>query len=368
MEISPGNINPLLLRDRDLKRRFADSLQSYAFRFDDVFGNETTTQEIYYKVGRRVTKAVLEGYNGTVLVYGQTTSGKTYTMLGTPDRPGILPCSLRDIFKVIEGDNEHEYHISVSYLEIYNEIINDLLVPGSGNLRIKDDPTEGVIVAGLKREVVQDFEETISLLNYGEEHRCYRETSVHEHSSRSHTIFKIYIESKKIGDDKCPVKHSCLNLVDLAGSERLNEFDLKVETTGEAGFINKSLFVLTNVINRLAEGKSGYIPYRDSKLTRILSIALGGNSLTTIICTVSPAIMNFHQTLSTLRFATRAKIVENAPKINEYVDETSTVAQLLGEVNKLKELLHTKTVDVIRLEKENQELKANSVEKTMEYF
>ena len=173
------------------------------------------------------------------------------------------------------------------------------------------------MVAGLKKQQVQDFEQGITLLNYGEDHRCYRETSVHEHSSRSHTIFKIYVQSRKKGDPNCPIRHSCLNLVDLAGSERLNEFDLKVETTGEAGFINKSLFVLANVINRLAEGKAGYIPYRDSKLTRILSMALGGNSLTTIICTISPAIMNFHQTLSTLRFATRAKVVENVPHINE---------------------------------------------------
>ena len=317
IDLVPGNINPLFLRDRDLKRRFADSMQSYAFRFDNVFGQETNTQEIYYKVGRRVIKAVMQGYNGTVLVYGQTTSGKTYTMLGTPDRPGVLPCALRDIFKAIESDPENQYNIRVSYLEVYNEIINDLLVPGATNLRIKDDAVEGIVVAGLKKEPVEVFEDTIALLNYGEEHRCYRETSVHEHSSRSHTIFKIYVESQKRDDEKAPIRHSCLNLVDLAGSERLNEFDLKVETTGEAGFINKSLFVLTNVINRLAEGKAGYIPYRDSKLTRILSIALGGNSLTTIVCTVSPAIMNFHQTLSTLRFATRAKVVENAPRLNE---------------------------------------------------
>ncbi len=238
LDLPPGNINPLLLRDRDLKRRFTDSMQSYSFRFDNVFGQETNTQEIYYKLGRRVTKAVMQGYNGTVLVYGQTTSGKTYTMLGTPDRPGILPCALRDIFKGIEADTENEYRICVSYLEIYNEIINDLLVPGSTNLKIKDDAVEGIIVAGLKKESVEDFEDTITLLNYGEEHRCYRETSVHEHSSRSHTIFKIYVEGRKRGDDKSPIRHSCLNLVDLAGSERLNEFDLKVETSGVAGFIN----------------------------------------------------------------------------------------------------------------------------------
>lgn len=118
-----------------------------------------------------------------------------------------------------------------------------------------------------------------------------------------------------------------LNLVDLAGSERLNEFDYKSDTLGETGYINKSLFILSNVINKLAEGKSSHIPYRDSKLTRILSMALGGNSLTSIICTVSPASVNYYQTLSTLRFATRAKTVKNKPTVNEIVDESELIAQ-----------------------------------------
>ena len=130
-------------------------------------------------------------------------------------------------------------------------------------------------------------------MNYGEEHRVYKETSIHEHSSRSHTIFRIYVEScSKKGDE--PMRYSMLNLVDLAGSERLNEFEYKTDTLGETGYINKSLFILSNVINKLAEGKSGHIPYRDSKLTRILQMALGGNSLTGIICTVSPASINYY--------------------------------------------------------------------------
>lgn len=162
------------------------------------------------------------------------------------------------------------------------------------------------------------------------------------------------------------IKQSCLNLVDLAGSERLNEFDIKLEIAGEAGYINKSLFVLSNVISRLAEGKSKYIPYRDSKLTRLLSMALGGNSLTAIICTISPAIMNFHQTLSTLRFATRAKIVQNTPGINEIQSETQSVSQLTGELARLKDELQEKTQEIHRLEEQNQKLRTNSEEKTIE--
>lgn len=199
---------------------------------------------------------------------------------------------------------------------------------------------------------MENFEQAIMLVNCGEEHRSYKETSIHEHSSRSHTIFQIFIESTKNGDSRRTTKYSCLYMVDLAGSERLNEYVPKSESSGETGFINKSLFVISNVINRLAEGKGGHIPYRDSKLTRILSLALGGNSLTAIICTISPALMNFHQTLSTLRFATRAKIVENHPKVNEFGNEPSCPPELKNELNKLRE-------EVKRLERENRLLKQN---------
>lgn len=162
-------------------------------------------------------------------------------------------------------------------------------------------------------------------MNYGEEHRVYKETSIHEHSSRSHTIFRLYIESCPI-NKQGPKRYSMLNLVDLAGSERLNDFEQKPDTLGETGYINKSLFILSNVINKLAEGKSGHIPYRDSKLTRILMMALGGNSLTAIICTISPAAINYYQSLSTLRFATRAKTVKNKPTLNEIVDENEVLS------------------------------------------
>ena len=175
-------------------------------------------------------------------------------------------------------------------------------------------------VAQLNKQQVYSFDQAIILLNFGEEHRVYKETSIHEHSSRSHTIYRLYIEAWP-KTHPMHKKYSMLNLVDLAGSERLNEFDCKPSTgdhnLGETGYINKSLFVLSNVINKLAEGKSAHIPYRDSKLTRILQMALGGNSLTAIICTISPASINYYQTLSTLRFATRAKIVKNKPTINE---------------------------------------------------
>jgi len=262
--------------------RSTDPTFNHNFQFDHVFGTDSTTPQLYHVIARPITKAALKGYNGSVFMYGQTTSGKTYTMLGTPETPGILPCTVRDIFSFINKDKENEYKIWISYLEIYNESINDLLNPGNSNLKMKEDPNYGTKVVGLKAQQVWTFDQAIILMNYGEEHRIYKETSIHEHSSRSHTIFRVYIEGNSKTQDSTK-KCSVLNLVDLAGSERLNEYDNKRDTSGETGHINKSLFILANVINKLAEDKHSHIPYRDSKLTRILSNALGGNSLTAII-------------------------------------------------------------------------------------
>jgi hypothetical protein len=278
-------------------------------------------------------------------MYGQTTSGKTFTMLGTPNSPGLLPCALRDIFSLIQKEkNPQLYHVHCSYIEIYNENLHDLLTD-SNNLKLVDDNKFGVIVSGAKRVKINSFEDGITLKDFGEENRKYRETLINEYSSRSHTIFQIFIETEYLNSDNVEgVRYSCLNLVDLAGSERLNDYDTKTEAFGETGYINKSLFVLANVVNKLAENKNSYIPYRDSKLTRLLSQALGGNSLTAVICTVSPAAVNYYQTLSTLRFATRAKIVKTKPSVNEYIDDKGVIEFYKNEVKKLQEELKSRSI------------------------
>lgn len=337
------------------RRKMVDPSQNYNFNFDNVFDETVSTPQIYHTIARPITKAALNGYNGSVFMYGQTTSGKTYTMLGTPKSPGILPCTLRDIFNHVNKDLEHSYKIKISYMEIYNEIVNDLLIPGSTGLKIKDDKEFGVKVVGLKSQQVWTFEQALILMNYGEEHRVYKETSIHEHSSRSHTIFRLYIESTPKSKHG-PKKSSMLNLIDLAGSERLNEFEHRRETLGETGHINKSLFILSNVINKLAEGKHTHIPYRDSKLTRILSMALGGNSLTAIVCTVSPASINHYQTLSTLRFATRAKSVKNKPIVNESEENSSSVEAYKRQMHKLKKQLEDKDKELTMYQRRNDEM------------
>ncbi|KAL4469467.1 hypothetical protein ABPG74_004720 [Tetrahymena malaccensis] len=345
---------------KDRKRLIEAGNNSIFFTFDNMEGPEVRTQTIYNKMGKHIINSVLEGYHGSILCYGQTTSGKTFTMLGQPENPGILPCSIRDIFNLIQKQTNEEFNVWVSYMEIYNENINDLLAPQQQNLKIIEDSKWGTIVQGLKMQRVWNFEQAIVLMNYGEEHRKYRETSIHEHSSRSHTVFKIYLESfsKDLNSGYKKTRYSCLNLVDLAGSERLSEIDFNPNTLGETGYINKSLFILANCINKLAEGKKQHIPYRDSKLTRILTQALGGNSFTSIICCVSPAVCNFNQTLSTLRFATRAKIIQNKPIINEIGDEISDNQSVsFNDYKKLEENLGQQLKENETLSQQNVQLK-----------
>ena len=347
--------------NKDVKKLLIDSIYApQKFNFDKVYSIENDSQLIYKEMCKDVVSSALEGYNGSIFMYGQTTSGKTYTMLGSPNNPGILPCVLRDIFlkikKIKQNNDNIEFKVYCSYIEIYNENIHDLLTD-SNFLKLIDDKKYGVIVAGAKKVIIDNFETGIEIKNFGEENRKYRETLFNEYSSRSHCIFQIFIESFEIKEenDITTSKYSCLNLIDLAGSERINEYESKNVTTGETGYINKSLFVLAHVINKLAEnnqGKKIHIPYRDSKLTRLLSQALGGNSLTTIICTVSPAALNYYQTLSTLRFAMRAKSVKLKIVSNEYVDDKEKIEFYKNEIKRLKEELKNRTTQDISIRSE----------------
>ena len=342
--------------ENNYEKNFFNSLHSpQKFNFDKIYSYNSESQMIYKEICQDIVKSIIDGYNGSIFMYGQTTSGKTFTMLGSPNSPGILPCSLNDIFifvNMLEKMNKNVImNIYCSYIEIYNEKINDLL-NNSNNLKLLDDKKYGTIVCGAKRVKIKNFDQGIAIKDYGEENRKYRETLINEYSSRSHCIFQIYLERFQLNVDGEVNKSffSCLNLVDLAGSERINEKENKKSHIGETGYINKSLFMLTNVINKLAENTSSinkkiYIPYRDSKLTRLLSQSLGGNSLTTIICTVSPASMNYYQTLSTLRFATRAKSVRLQATTNEFFDDKDKIYYYQKEIKKLKDQLRNKNIN-----------------------
>ena len=323
--IKSENIN-FMNKNKYLNQLLLDNvLIPQSFKFDKIFTKEITSEKIYLDICQNVIKQFINGINGTIFVYGQTTSGKTYTMLGNINYPGILPCALKNLFDLLEHEKKTKnlnYNLYCSYIEIYNEVIHDLIGNATG-CKITEDINYGLVIPEAQKVCINSFEEGIQLKDIGEEKRQYKDTIINEYSSRSHTIFQLYLETS-IQDKENNTfrnKYSLLNLVDLAGSERINnsEKNISNNNNNETGYINKSLFALSNVINKLSENKNNYIPYRDSKLTRLLSKGLGGGALVTIICNISPSANNFFQTVSTLRFANRAKHIKIKPAINERI-------------------------------------------------
>ncbi|KZV57496.1 kinesin-related protein 11 [Dorcoceras hygrometricum] len=308
-----------------------------AYGFDKVFGPDTATPEVYDTAARPVVKAAMEGVNGTVFAYGVTSSGKTHTMHGDQNSPGIIPLAIKDVFGIIQDTPGREFLLRVSYLEIYNEVINDLLDPTGQNLRVRED-AQGTYVEGIKEEVVLSPGHVLSFIAAGEEHRHVGSNNFNLFSSRSHTIFTLMIESSAHGDDYDGVIFSQLNLIDLAGSE-----SSKTETTGlrrkEGSYINKSLLTLGTVIGKLSEGRASHVPYRDSKLTRLLQSSLSGHGHVSLICTITPASSNLEETHNTLKFASRAKRVEIYASRNRIIDEKSLIKKYQREISCLKEEL-----------------------------
>ncbi|KAK8444743.1 hypothetical protein SEVIR_9G193500v4 [Setaria viridis] len=308
-----------------------------AYAYDRVFGPSTTTEAVYDVAARPVVKGAMEGINGTVFAYGVTSSGKTHTMHGDQNCPGIIPLAIKDVFSMIQDSPGREFLLRVSYLEIYNEVINDLLDPTGQNLRVRED-AQGTYVEGIKEEVVLSPGHALSFIAAGEEHRHVGSNNFNLFSSRSHTIFTLMIESSARGDEYDGVMYSQLNLIDLAGSE-----SSKTETTGlrrrEGAYINKSLLTLGTVIGKLSEGRATHIPYRDSKLTRLLQSSLSGHGHVSLICTITPASSNMEETHNTLKFASRAKRVEIYASRNRIIDEKSLIKKYQREISSLKQEL-----------------------------
>lgn len=310
-----------------------------AYAFDKVFGPATTTRHVYDVAAQHVVSGAMQGINGTVFAYGVTSSGKTHTMHGEQKSPGIIPLAVKDVFSIIQDTPGREFLLRVSYLEIYNEVINDLLDPTGQNLRIRED-AQGTYVEGVKEEVVLSPAHALSLIASGEEHRHVGSNNFNLVSSRSHTIFTLTIESSPCGESEAEeeVRLSQLNLIDLAGSE-----SSKTETTGlrrkEGSYINKSLLTLGTVIAKLTDGKATHIPYRDSKLTRLLQSSLSGHGRISLICTVTPASSNSEETHNTLKFAHRSKHVEIKASQNKIIDEKSLIKKYQKEISCLKEEL-----------------------------
>ena len=319
----------------------------YRFNFDRIFPPSSTQQDIYDFGVKGIIESVLDGYNGTVLAYGQTSSGKTYTMQGEMDeerRQGIIPRMINHVFKYIYQNEGTDFMIKVSMIEIYQEKIRDLFDCSRNNLNIREDSIKGIYVDGASERYVGCPNDVLALLEVGSENRAVAATNMNEHSSRSHSIFILTINqtNKQQGFSKI----GKLYLVDLAGSEKISKTGATGHTLEEAKNINKSLTTLGRVINSLTDGKSTHIPYRESKLTRVLQESLGGNSKTCLIITCSPSIYNESESLSTLRFGERAKKIKNKPKINKEV----TVAELQKLVEQLKENLKKANQRISQLE------------------
>ncbi|KAL4769764.1 P-loop containing nucleoside triphosphate hydrolase protein [Aspergillus nidulans var. acristatus] len=262
---------------------------------------------------------ILNGYNGTVFAYGQTGAGKSYTMMGSDIDDevgkGIIPRIVEQIFaSILTSPSNIEYTVRVSYMEIYMERIRDLLVPQNDNLPVHEEKSRGVYVKGLLEVYVSSVQEVYEVMRRGGNARAVAATNMNQESSRSHSIFVITVTQKNL--ETGSAKSGQLFLVDLAGSEKVGKTGASGQTLEEAKKINKSLSALGMVINALTDGKSTHIPYRDSKLTRILQESLGGNSRTTLIINCSPSSYNDAETVSTLRFGVRAKAIKNKAKVN----------------------------------------------------
>lgn len=320
------------------------------FHYDNVVMGVDNEQ--VYKAGiLDLVRSAMMGYNGTVFAYGQTASGKTYTMMGTEKEPGVIPRAVREVFSFIEEDTHgREYLLRVSYMEIYNEKIKDLLNSENTSPEIIEDK-KGVYVRNLKEVIVKTAEEVLNCIKDGEGNRHISATDYNERSSRSHTIFQIVIESRSKGlvtNANRGVRVSQLNLIDLAGSEKVAT---DTERRKEGAYINKSLLTLGNVISKLTSDEpSTHIPFRNSKLTRILQAALSGNARISVICTINPTFASKDESLNTLRFAQRAKLVKTAAKMTRILDNS----ELQNCLIKIAEL-QTKVQEKNDLEAETRE-------------
>ena len=325
--------------NRNLKINSRNESNELTFTLDYIFPQSCSQEEVYTIAAKPAIASVFEGFNGAILAYGQTSSGKTYTMIGeeTPDssKLGIIPRIVNEIFINIEKSSDsQEFTVKVSYLEIYLEKIRDLIDPSRTNLNIQEDKLHGMIIPQLTEYSVSNAFEVYDLLTAGKGNRETGMTMMNESSSRSHAIFLITISQNNLSDYSA--RSGRLYLVDLAGSEKVGKTGAVGKRLEEAKNINKSLTSLGLVITALTEAKGGHVPYRDSKLTRVLQDSLGGNAKTTLILACSPSFWNEDETISTLRFGVRAKAVRNKPKVNRELTVSELKLMLIAAKEEIK--------------------------------
>nr|CAH7728393.1 unnamed protein product [Callosobruchus chinensis] len=345
------------------------------YSFDVVFGENSTQEEVYEVTTSRLVKDVLNGYNATVFAYGPTGAGKTHTMVGDPNQPGIMVRALNDLFEAVK-DKEDEYSVSMSYLEIYNEQIRDLLNPQSGYLELREDARgKSIQVAGLSEVSTTSTEEVMQLLQKGNKARTIEPTAMNRTSSRSHALLSVTVRHSVPVDKKdhlrMRVRQGRLFMIDLAGSERANKTKNRGKRLQEGAHINRSLLALGNCINALSGG-ARYVNYRDSKLTRLLKEALSGNCKTVMIAHVSPSIAQKDESRNTLLYADRAnnitnKIERNVLDVSYHVSQYHTViSELKDEISRLQNKMKEERPRSADINRMNAEERCNEVKKIRE--
>ncbi|KAG7211152.1 hypothetical protein KM043_010476 [Ampulex compressa] len=345
-------------KGRDLLKKQNKELQ---FIFDTIFDIGSTNEDVFEGSTKELIQSLLEGYNCSVFAYGATGAGKTHTMLGSPHDPGITYRTVSELFSEIGKQSEHRrFNLGVTYLEIYNENVQDLLHK-SGPLQLRDDGRCGVIVAGLRIIAIQSAEELLTLLARGNKNRTQHPTDANEESSRSHAVFQVYVNITTKLDGQ--VKQVKLSMIDLAGSERASATGCKGMRFKEGANINKSLLALGNCINNLADG-SKHVTYRDSKLTRLLKDSLGGNCRTVMIANIAPSNLSYEDTYNTLRYADRAKKIKTRVKKNIISCEMHVtgyikmVEEQKKEIDFLKQKLSSLESGAIQMSVDSKERKA----------
>ncbi|ETV80836.1 hypothetical protein, variant 1 [Aphanomyces astaci] len=342
--LDPGNHKDVVgkLRHRSREKRYA---------FDYVFSPSDGQATVYNNTTKFLIHGILQGFNATVFAYGCTGAGKTYTMLGTPDEPGIMALTLDDLFGHIEASQckvPNLYRVTVSFLEVYNENIRDLLRSDHDQdtyLDLREDPVKGPVVADLSEIVASNAEEVMRLLRRGNKNRSQEATAANAVSSRSHAVLQVSVEQTEATPDTVTVlKTGKLSMIDLAGSERAAVTQNRGLRLLEGANINRSLLALGNCINALGEkaNRGAFVPYRDSKLTRLLKDSLGGNCRTVMIANISMSVLSFEETVNTLKYANRAKnikttVTRNVLNVNHHISEyVSLIANLRQEITNLK--------------------------------
>uniref|UniRef100_A0A8C7RKN1 Kinesin-like protein n=1 Tax=Oncorhynchus mykiss TaxID=8022 RepID=A0A8C7RKN1_ONCMY len=340
------------VQNRDVNKRANKDLK---FVFDNVFGEDSSQVDIFENTTKRILDGVLNGFNCTVFAYGATGAGKTHTMLGSSNDPGVMYRTMTELFNRMDQVKEEKiFDVAFSYLEVYNEQIRDLLA-NVGPLAVREDPSNGVVVQGLTLHQPKSAEHLLEALDYGNRNRTQHPTDMNATSSRSHAVFQIYLTQQDRTASLNPnVRVAKMSLIDLAGSERANATNAKGARQREGANINRSLLALGNVINALADPKSkkAHIPYRDSKLTRLLKDSLGGNCRTVMIANISPSSKSYDDTHNTLKYANRAKEIKSSLKRN--------VVSLDSHIGQYAVICERQREEIIQLKKklkENEERK-----------